>query len=64
MKWNVERGSMERLYIMKKILAILVLGLLLSGNAFAKKNKNTWDYPLLAYKGWEIKGSDNHYKFK
>ena len=49
---------------MKKLLGILVLGLLLSGNAFAKKNKNTWDYPLLAYKGWEIKGSDNHYKFK
>ena len=42
----------------------MVLGLLLSGNAFAKKNKNTWDYPLLAYKGWEIKGSENHYKFK
>ena len=49
---------------MKKLLGIVVLGLLLSGNAFAKKNKNTWDYPLLAYKGWEIKGSDNHYKFK
>ena len=49
---------------MKKLLGILVLGLLLSGNAFAKKNKNTWDYPLLAYKGWESKGSDNHYKFK
>ncbi len=49
---------------MKKLLGILVLGLLLSGNAFAKKNKNTWDYPLLAYKGWEIKGSENHYKFK
>ena len=49
---------------MKKLLWIVVLGLLLSGNAFAKKNKNTWDYPLLAYKGWKIKGSDNHYKFK
>ena len=49
---------------MKKLLGIVVLGLLLSGNAFAKKNKNTWDYPLLVYKGWEIKGSDNHYKFK
>ena len=35
MKWNVERGSMERLYIMKKILAILVLGLLLSTSAYA-----------------------------
>ena len=49
---------------MKKLLGVAVLALLLSGNAFAKKNKNTWDYPLLAYKGWEIKGSDNHYKFK
>ncbi len=49
---------------MKKLLGILVLGLLLSGNTFAKKNKNTWDYPLLAYKGWEIKGSENHYKFQ
>jgi len=49
---------------MKKLLGIVVLGLLLSGNAFAKKNKNTWDYPLLAYKGWEIKGSENHYKFQ
>ena len=42
----------------------MVLGLLLSGNVFAKNNKNTWDYPLLAYKGWEIKGSENHYKFQ
>ena len=49
---------------MKKLLGIVVLGLLLSGNAYANKNKNTWDYPLLVYKGWEIKGSDNHYKFK
>jgi hypothetical protein len=31
---------------------------------FAKKNKNTWDYPLLLYKGWEVKGSENHYKFQ
>ena len=30
MKWNVERGSMERLYIMKKFLGIVVLGLLKS----------------------------------
>ena len=49
---------------MKKLLGIVVLGLLLSWNAFAKKNKNTWDYPLLVYKGWEIKGSENHYKFQ
>ena len=49
---------------MKKLLGIVVLGLLLSGNAFAKKNKNTWDYPLIAYRGWVIKGSENHYKFQ
>ena len=29
-----------------------------------KKNKNSWDYPLLDYKGWVIKGSENHYKFQ
>ena len=49
---------------MKKLLGILVLGLIICNITYAKKNKNTWDYPLLAYKGWEIKGSDNHYKFK
>ena len=49
---------------MKKLLGIMVLGLLVCNITFAKKNRNTWDYPLLVYKGWEIKGSDNHYKFK
>ena len=49
---------------MKKLLGILVLGLLLSSNAYANKNKNTWDYPLLFYSGWVIKGSENHYKFQ
>jgi len=49
---------------MKKLLGIVVLGLLLSGNAYANKNKNTWDYPLLVYSGWVIKGSENHYKFQ
>ena len=49
---------------MKKLLGIVVLSLLLSGNAFAKKNKNTWDYPLTEYSGWVIKGSENHYKFQ
>ena len=49
---------------MKKLLGILVLGLLLSSNAYANKNKNTWDYPLLVYTGWVIKGSENHYKFQ
>ena len=49
---------------MKKLLGIVVLGLLLSSNAYANKNKNTWDYPLLVYSGWVIKGSENHYKFQ
>ena len=49
---------------MKKLLGILVLGLLVSNITFAKKNKNTWDYPLLEYSGWAIKGSENHYKFQ
>jgi len=49
---------------MKKFLAIVVLSLLVSNITFAKKNKNTWDYPLLVYSGWVIKGSENHYKFQ
>jgi len=49
---------------MKKLLGILVLSLLVSNITFAKKNKNTWDYPLLEYSGWVIKGSENHYKFQ
>jgi len=42
----------------------LVLGLLWCNVGFAAKNKNTWDYPLLEYSGWVIKGSENHYKFQ
>ena len=49
---------------MKKFLGIVLLCLLLSTNAYANKNKNTWDYPLLVYTGWVIKGSENHYKFQ
>jgi len=49
---------------MKKLLGILVLGLIICNITYAKKNKNTWDYPLLFYKGWEVKGSENHYKFQ
>ena len=49
---------------MKKFLGIVLLCLLLSTNAYANKNKNTWDYPLLVYSGWVIKGSENHYKFQ
>jgi len=49
---------------MKKILAVLVLGLLCISNAYAKKNKNTWDYPLIDYRGWVIEGSKDYYKFQ
>ena len=49
---------------MKKLLAIVVLGLLVCNIAFAKKNKNTWDYPLIDYRGWVIEGSKDHYKFQ
>ena len=48
---------------MKKILTVIFI-LIFSTSAFAKKNKNTWDYPLIEYRGWVIKGSENHYKFK
>ncbi|MDC1079059.1 hypothetical protein OAS05_00365 [Candidatus Pelagibacter sp.] len=47
---------------MKKIILIVVL--IFSTTAYANKNKNTWDYPLLEYSGWVIKGSENHYKFQ
>ena len=48
---------------MKKFLIIFFI-FIISSTAYAKKNKNSWDYPLLAYKGWEIKGSENYYKFQ
>ena len=48
---------------MKKILLVTFI-LIFSTTAFANKNKNTWDYPLLEYSGWVIKGSENHYKFQ
>jgi len=43
---------------------IIFLILIFSSNAYANKNKKTWDYPLLEYSGWVIKGSENHYKFQ
>ena len=49
---------------MKKLLVIVVLSLIICNITYAKKNKNTWDYPLLFYQGWEVKGSENHYKFQ
>ena len=47
---------------MKKLLAIIVLGLLLNTNAQAKHK--TFDYPFLYYNTFEAKGSENHYKFQ
>ena len=50
---------------MKKIVLIVGLFILFFNNtSYAKKNKNTWDYPFLDYKGWEVKGSENYYKFQ
>ena len=48
---------------MKKILTVIFI-LIFSTSAFANKNKNTWDYPLIDYRGWVIIGSKDHYKFQ
>ena len=48
---------------MKKIFIIFFL-LLFTNIANAKKNKNTWDYPLLAFDKFETKGSQDFYKFQ
>ena len=47
---------------MKKLLAIIVLGLLLNTNAQAKHK--TFDDPFLHWNTFEAKGSENHYKFQ
>ena len=43
---------------------IIFLILIFSSNAYANKNKNTWDYPLIDYRGWVIEGSEDYYKFQ
>ena len=48
---------------MKKILTVIFI-LIFSTSAYANKNKNTWDYPLIDYQGWVIKGSKDHFKFQ
>ena len=48
---------------MKKLLIIFFI-FIISSTAYAKKNKNRWNYQLLANKGWEIKGTENYYKFQ
>ena len=47
---------------MKKLLAIIVFGLLLNTNAQAKHK--TFDDPFLHWNTFEAKGSENHYKFQ
>jgi hypothetical protein len=49
---------------MKKLLSIMVLGLILSSNAYAKKNKKTWDYPFSYYGKYRVEGSKDFYNFK
>ena len=49
---------------MKKILGIIFFSLLWINASYANKNKNTWDYPLIDYRGWVIEGSKDHYKFQ
>ena len=48
---------------MKKIFIIFCL-LLFATITNAKKNKNTWDYPLLSFDKFETKGSQSFYKFQ
>ena len=48
---------------MKKIFIIFCL-LLFTTITNAKKNKNTWDYPLLSFDKFETKGSQGPYKFQ
>jgi len=47
---------------MKKLLVIIVLGLLLNTNAQAKHR--TFDDPFFWWNRFEVKGSENHYKFQ
>ena len=48
---------------MKKLLGIVVLGLIICNITYAKKNTNTWDYPFLVFDKFETKGSQDFYKF-
>ena len=47
---------------MKKLLAIIVLGLLLNTNVQA--GHRTFDNPFYWWNRFEVKGSENHYKFQ
>ena len=49
---------------MKKLFStILVLSLLVSNIAQAKKNKRTWDYPFSYYGKYRVEGSKDFYNF-
>ena len=48
---------------MKKII-IIISFLIFSSTSYAKKNKNTWDYPFNYYKKFKIEGSKDAYEFK
>jgi len=49
---------------MKKLLGIVVLGLIICNITYANKNTNTWDYPFLVFDKFETKGSQDFYKFQ
>ena len=52
--------------LVSKVSSFLIIFclLLFTNIANAKKNKNTWDYPLLAFDKFETKGSQDFYKFQ
>ena len=46
-----------------KYILLIILSVLFTDFAYAKKNKRTWDYPLNFYDNFEVKGSKNAYNF-
>ena len=63
MKWNVERGSMERLYIMKKLLGILVLGLLYGTSISSVQSFENNKKEIGFYFGTKIYEERHHEKY-
>ena len=56
------------LMMLKKVVSLkyilpIILSVLFTDFAYAKKNKRTWDYPLNFYDKFEVKGSKNAYNF-
>ena len=50
--------------LVKYFFLILLLPIFFLENAYAKKNKRTWEYNLDIYKKFEIMGSKDSFKFK